>query len=80
MSAKTKKCTRCERRPRLEDFPKDSRRVDGRGSTCRECHVEMTREWKEQNRSRTLEWQRSYDQQPAVKARRRKRERGRDAA
>ncbi len=60
---RTKVCTLCERRRSLDGFPEDARHADGRGSYCRDCAAERTREWRERsrkNREQQREWNREY--------------------
>lgn len=43
----TKKCTRCGEVKVLEDYPKDKRATDGRGSHCKVCQGKLKKAWKE---------------------------------
>lgn len=45
---KTKVCTRCLKRKKLEQFGKNPRMKLGRKSYCKPCSAELQREWNEQ--------------------------------
>lgn len=44
-----KRCTKCGETKNLEEFRKDSRRPDGRGSTCKHCSSALTKEYRNRN-------------------------------
>jgi hypothetical protein len=47
-----KRCSNCSRILPLEEFPLNRRMYWGRGSHCRECARQATRDWRERNRER----------------------------
>jgi 5-methylcytosine-specific restriction endonuclease McrA len=78
-----KTCRKCNLDLPLEDFTKDKRRKDGRGSYCRPCanknvalanqrHPETRKLWYEANRETILEKQRTYLLDPEVQERARR--------
>lgn len=46
-----KSCSKCGESKPLDDFPKDKRRRDGRGSDCRSCHGQRVKRWNRANRA-----------------------------
>jgi hypothetical protein len=51
MASKTKTCTRCKRRRKVEAFFKDKTIKDGLSSWCKECTKEYDRGYRERKRS-----------------------------
>lgn len=41
-----KECSRCKLTKELPDFKKDKRRLDGRSSFCKKCHVKQTTDYR----------------------------------
>jgi hypothetical protein len=77
--AKSKVCSRCERRRPLAEFGPDSRYSDGLRPHCIRCREEYTQAWREEHREEFNAAKRAYEQRPDVKARRRARDRKRRA-
>jgi 5-methylcytosine-specific restriction endonuclease McrA len=71
-----KKCTRCRIVKTLDDFPPDSRRIDGRMSRCRACCAETAAA----HRRDDLEGARAYDRSERRRSRRNERLRERRAS
>lgn len=78
----SKACRRCREVKPLQDFMKDGRRNDGRGSYCKSCgaknsrksrakHPETSRNYYIANRDRIREQQQEYHQRPDVRESRR---------
>lgn len=49
--AKTKVCTRCTKRRKLDQFYKDKTQRDGHGSWCKSCEREYDREYRAKKRA-----------------------------
>lgn len=53
-----KQCQRCKKVKPIEEFPKNKRNCDGRGSYCRSCWSKITAEWRKKNPEKWREIQR----------------------
>jgi len=55
-----KRCKKCGNTKSTEDFNKSSRTLDGLQTQCRTCQINVSKEWRDLNKSRTLEYRKDY--------------------
>ena len=68
-SGSMKKCPKCGKRKKIEDFGRDRSRRDGRFPWCRKCHAGNTKRWRgklteaedQQRRAKLAQWRARRD-------------------
>ena len=66
---KTKICIICGKEKPLEEFTKSAKSKDGRGSYCKECHREYTKQWTADHIDQVKENHKAYNKANADKIR-----------
>ena len=77
---KSKRCSGCGNRQKVDQFRPEERKTDGYGSRCLACRLDTQTAYRRKHRKQVNAKKRAYSSRPDVKKRRNARDRAKKAA